>query len=708
MGGGIRASPLSGLTGKIFLSTATVVVVVLGGALLVTKQRADRAADDSLARALDATRSAIDDALSGRSHALRQSLAVVAQEPNYVARIGEGLRQRNRANLLDQSDEFRDQVGAAWALITDDRGILRAKTNERSAEGDTLAEGALIGIPLEGRAAEGVWIEPGPAGDQIYQAVGVPLVAPSGSRVYGVLVAAIPIDSAFTAHLKANTNSEVVFFALDTAGAPHPTVATVPAQAIQQEMTAGGWPASLSADSRDIRLRWNVGGESLVGVVGALKLASGVPVGGYVGLRSRDSELATFVQLRNTVLQAFVAGLILAILSALALARRVTRPLKQLVEATRQVAEGQYSGKIAVASSDEIGELAAAFQRMLKELKDKQDLVEYLSSGGAQTVALTAGQQAQVTAQGQGTHPVAALTGVLEVGQVLANRYEIKMVLGAGGMGTVYRAFDRQLEEVVAVKTLKPEAVAQDSKSLERFKEEIRLARRITHRNVVRTHDLGEVGGVYYITMELVEGTSLKDLIRKRGRLPIGVALTVGKQLCRALEVAHEAGVIHRDIKPQNMVVAPSGFLKVMDFGIARRTEGHRMGEEGLTAVGTTIGTPEYMAPEQLLGEDLDPRADLYATGAVLFECVTGRNVFTAPNVMALMAKHLEETPPDPRNLNPEVPGSLAQVILKALAKKRDQRWSSAAELHRALEEVRVDETTAATRAAVVAVAASS
>ncbi len=690
------------------MSTAAVVVVVLGGALLVTQQRAARAADDSIGRALDATRSAIDDALRGRSRALLQSAGVIARIPDYVARIGEGLRQGNRANLLDQADEFRDQVGAAWALIADDQGILRAKTNERDAEGDSLSQGALIGIPLEGRAAEGVWVEPGPAGDQLYQAVGVPILAPGGSRVYGVLVAAIAIDSVFAAHLKANTNSEMVFFTLDTAGVPQPVVSTLPAQGVGQAMTADHRPDSLLADSRQGRLRWNVGGTALVGVVGALKTASGVPVGGYVGLRSRDSELATFVQLRNTVFQAFVAGLILAILSALALARRVTRPVKQLVEATRQVAEGQYSGKIAVASSDEIGELAAAFQRMLKELKDKQDLVEYLSSGGAQTVALTAGQQAQVTAQGQGTRPVAALTGLLEIGQVLANRYEIKKVLGAGGMGTVYRAFDRQLEEVVAVKTLKPEAVAQDSKSLERFKEEIRLARRITHRNVVRTHDFGEVGGVYYITMELVEGTNLKDLIRKRGRLPIGVALTVGKQLCRALEVAHEAGVIHRDIKPQNMVVAPSGFLKVMDFGIARCTEGHKMGAEGLTAVGTTIGTPEYMAPEQLLGEDLDPRADLYATGAVLFECVTGRNVFTAPNVMALMAKHLEETPENPRNINPEVPESLAQVILQALAKKRDQRWSSAAALHRALEEVRPDETTAATRAAVAGVVGAS
>lgn len=670
------------------------VVVVLGGALGLTKQRADRAADESIERALDATRSAIEDALASRSSALMQSVSFAAQIPHYVARIGESLRQGNRANLLDQADEFRDQVGAAWALITDGEGLLRAKTNERDLEGESLAEGALIGIPLEGREAEGVWIEPGPdARDLIYQASGAPIRPPQSSVVYGVLVAARPVDSAFAAHLKENTNSDIVFFAFDTTGAPHPVVSTLPADAVEQAMRMGsGWDAAL-ADSARGRLRWNVAGSTLVGVAGPLRTASGATVGAYAGLRSRDVELATFVQLRNTVFQVFVAGLLLAIVSALVLARRVTRPVKRLVAATRQVAEGQYSAKIELTSRDEIGELASAFQRMLRELKEKQDLVEYLSGSGAQTIALTAGQQAEVAAVGQGTRPVTAPTGVLEAGQVLASRYEIRKVLGSGGMGMVYRAFDRQLEEVVAVKTLKPEAIAQDSKSLERFKEEIRLARRITHRNVVRTHDLGEVDGLYYITMELVEGTNLKDLIRKRGRLPVGVALTVGKQLCRALEVAHEAGVIHRDIKPQNMVVDASGFLKVMDFGIARRTEGHRMGEEGLTAVGTAIGTPEYMAPEQLLGESLDPRVDLYAAGAVLFECVTGRNVFQAPNVMALMAKHLEETPEDPQFINPAVPPSLAQVILKALAKKREQRWATAAEMHRALEEVRTEDT---------------
>ncbi len=287
----------------------------------------------------------------------------------------------------------------------------------------------------------------------------------------------------------------------------------------------------------------------------------------------------------------------------------------------------------------------------------------------------------------------AGRTGMLTPGMTLANRYEIKKTLGIGGMGVVYRAHDRQLDEVVAIKTLRPEALATDKSSLERFKQEIRLARRITHRNVVRTHDLGEVAGMHYITMEFVmefvEGVNLKDLIKKRGSLPLRVAVTVGKQLCRALEVAHEQGIIHRDVKPQNIVVDPGGFIKVMDFGIACLAEAKQPGQEGLTAAGAAIGTPEYMAPEQLMGEELDTRADLYATGAVLYECVTGHTPFSAPTIPALMFKHVEEPPEDPRVARPDLPPELADLILKALAKRREERWQSAEEMFDVLDQMR-------------------
>jgi serine/threonine-protein kinase len=251
-------------------------------------------------------------------------------------------------------------------------------------------------------------------------------------------------------------------------------------------------------------------------------------------------------------------------------------------------------------------------------------------------------------------------------------------------MGMVYKANDRELGETVAIKTLKPELIHQDRSALDRFKSEIRLARRISHRNVVRTHDLGETNGMYYITMEYVEGKSLKELIRERGRLPPSAVLPIAKQLCRALEVAHDEGVIHRDIKPQNMVVEGDGVLKVMDFGIARLAKR----KEGVTQHGMVVGTPEYMAPEQLMGDEIDARADLYAVGCVLYECVTGKTPITADTPVTLIAKVLEDTPLDPRVINGEVPEALSSVIMRCLSKKPGERPESAVALHDLLEAI--------------------
>ncbi len=667
-------------------------MAVLGGALLLTKRRADRVADDSIARALAATQASIEDALASRSLALRQLAAGLARVPTYVSRIGEALRSGNRANLLDQADEFRAQTGAEWALIIDNIGVLKARTDQIDVFDEDFSQGSLIGIALGGEETEGIWIEGGPDGDVLYQAVGVPILSPGRTALYGILVAAVPIDSNFAGELKRHTNSDVVFVVLDTLGLPAVGVGTIPkgslVAAMGQEPSIDSVLGGLESGAS---VRWSVDSEDLVGVVGPLSTASGVTVGGFVGLRSRDAELAAFTELSETIRLVFIAGLALAIVSSGLVARQITRPVRQLVAATRRVGEGQYSAEISIGSRDEIGQLATAFKQMVQELKDKQNLVEYLSGAG-KTMALTAEQAAQLTsgdAEATRVLTEAGRTGMLTPGMTLANRYEIKKTLGIGGMGVVYRAHDRQLDEVVAIKTLRPEALATDKSSLERFKQEIRLARRITHRNVVRTHDLGEVAGMHYITMEFVEGVNLKDLIKKRGSLPLRVAVTVGKQLCRALEVAHEQGIIHRDVKPQNIVVDPGGFIKVMDFGIARLAEAKQPGQEGLTAAGAAIGTPEYMAPEQLMGEELDTRADLYATGAVLYECVTGHTPFSAPTIPALMFKHVEEPPEDPRVARPDLPPELADLILKALAKRREERWQSAEEMFDVLDQMR-------------------
>ncbi|MFI5236140.1 MAG: protein kinase [Gemmatimonadales bacterium] len=684
---------------KVFAATVSVVVLVLGGALLLTKVQADRAASESIGRALGATRSAIRAELDARASALRQSTAIFAKQSPVVARVQSALAGNRRSDLLDADSELVQQTGAAWALVTDRSGVLQAWSLHRDEMGDPFGDSPLIAKALQGEAASGLWIEvdssSGTPRDVLYQAVAVPVGSPGGNPI-AALVAAVPIDSAFAAALNHQTASDIVFFTLDTLGHPRLVLSTLPVSSEMANSMAGmsmgqmgmAVDSTLAAAGDSGRVTLSGGGDLWVGTVGGLLNADGAPLGGFVGLRSRRRELAAYTALERTMLVVFVAGVLLSLIFSSLVARQVTRPIARLVEATREVREGRYSGAIDVRSKDEIGELAGAFRRMMGELKEKQDLVEYLSaSGGGSTVAMSAADRAQVTS-GEVLPPMRAsqVASLLAPGSTFAGRYEVKEILGAGGMGVVYRAMDTQLQELVAIKTLKPDAMG--AENVERFKQEIRLARRITHRNVVRTHDLGETDGTLFITMEYVEGKTLAEVLKKRGRLPVAVTLTIGKQLCRALEAAHETGVVHRDIKPQNLVVDGTGVLKVMDFGIARLAEGRPDGAKGLTAVGTVIGTPEYMSPEQLMGQELDARSDLYAAGAVLYECITGRAVFEAPNVTALIIKHVEETPTDPRTLVPEIPQDLALLILKARAKAPGARFQSAAEMGAALDEV--------------------
>jgi serine/threonine-protein kinase len=653
---------------KIFAGAALVVLAALGSALLVTRARATATAEAASARALGATRSAIGDALVGRSRSLRQLTAALVQVPAYVSRIGESLRTEDRANLLDQADELRAQIGADWVLIVDESGVLKAWTAQRGAGDEDFSGGALIGRALEGRTTEGLWIEATPAGDQLFQAVGVPVTDPAGGARYGVVVAALRVDSLLAEQLKRHTNSEVLFFSRDTTGVPAVTVSTVGGAGLR-EAVRGIRLDSAPGDTGAPRFRLAAAGKEYEGVAGPLRTADGVAIGGYVGLHDRNTELAPWRQLSRSIVWAFGGGLLLALGSSIVLARQITRPVRRLVAAARQVSAGEYAD-VPVTSRDEIGELASAFGRMVEELREKDRLVTYFRTRPGAAPA----------------PPDAPGDRSLAPGSLFAGRYEVEEVLGRGGMGVVYRALDRRLGEPVAIKVLRPELTELSPTVLERFKQELRLARRITHRNVVRTYDLGESGGTYYITMELVRGTTLATMIQDAGRLDVPATLTIGKQLCRALEVAHEEGIIHRDIKPPNLLVDPAGFLKVMDFGIARLAEGKPITGQSLTGVGVVVGTPQYMAPEQLFGESVDQRTDLYATGAVLFECLTGRLVYGAASLGELGAIHLKQPPPDPASLNPAVPPELSRIILRALAHRPDDRWPSAPELLRALE----------------------
>src|SRR5271155_4700189 len=236
--------------------------------------------------------------------------------------------------------------------------------------------------------------------------------------------------------------------------------------------------------------------------------------------------------------------------------------------------------------------------------------------------------------------PAAGASGAaLTPGTLLGTRYEIVQILGQGGMGAVYKATDLEIERVVALKVIRPDLASQPD-ILQRFKQELILARQITHRNVIRIFDLSEANGIKFITMEFIDGQDLKSLVTEKGRMSVDEAVRIVEQVCLALEAAHNEGVVHRDLKPQNIMIDKQGRASVMDFGIARSTEAG-----GMTMTGMVIGTPEYMSPEQVMGEHVDVRSDLFTLGVIMYELFTGSMPYKADTVQAAMFKRTRERP---------------------------------------------------------------
>jgi hypothetical protein len=258
----------------------------------------------------------------------------------------------------------------------------------------------------------------------------------------------------------------------------------------------------------------------------------------------------------------------------------------------------------------------------------------------------------------------------------LGQRYDILAEAGHGSMGNVYKALDRETGETVALKLLKPE-IASDQQMMDRFKNELLFARKITHKNVCRVHEFNRIGGISYTSMEFVEGESLRSVLTRFGGLPLRKGIDITQQICSGLKEAHAQGIVHRDLKPENVMIDDRGNVKIMDFGIARSME-------SLTRMtGAMVGTPAYMAPEQVSGKAVDYRTDIYSLGLILYEIFTGHQTFSADNAVAVAMKQLQEAPIPPHEVEPSIPAGIERAILRCLEKAPEKRFQSVAELEK-------------------------
>lgn len=354
-------------------------------------------------------------------------------------------------------------------------------------------------------------------------------------------------------------------------------------------------------------------------------------------------------------------------------------PVQQIESLLREATPGEL-----LLSRETHEELKDAFERAGYVLAPRRGVISpqplYVVTGKMAS-RLTADQGIRLTGETLGVPVHATLTGI-SPGALLGHRFEILAVLGAGGMGVVYKARDRELDDLVALKMLKRDLWG-NREQLERLKSELKLARKITHPHVLRTYDFGEIDGIPYISMEYVRGVTLRYMLDQTDRLPYSAGLRLAKQLCAGLGAAHAVGVLHRDIKPENLILEPTGNAKLMDFGIARPIDRVAPGQ---TQAGFLVGTPQYLAPEILQGQEADPRSDVYSCGIVLYEIFTGSLPFEGPTVMDIILKHLKEEPPPPSSRWREIPPPLEAAILRCLKKDPAERYRAVGELLHELE----------------------
>jgi len=263
----------------------------------------------------------------------------------------------------------------------------------------------------------------------------------------------------------------------------------------------------------------------------------------------------------------------------------------------------------------------------------------------------------------------------LRPGELFGGRYKIRQVLGEGGMGTAYKAWDREVEHLVALKLIRPD-LAEEPTVVARFKQELLTARQVTHRNVIRIYDLSEINGTKFITMEFVEGCDLRKLLQEKGKLTPEEAVAIMRQVCLAFEAAHGAGVIHRDLKPQNIMQESSGRILVMDFGLARS-----LVSDGMTQTGALLGTVDYMSPEQAMGKHLDARSDLFTLGLIFYELLTGNAPYKADTAVATLLKRNQERAMPASELDSSIPKGLSDIVGKCLERDLTARYQSVQEI---------------------------
>ena len=690
---------------KVFLGGTATLALVLVFVFVMLSRWAQRSGEAVVQRELEQSADLASQYLSARQRSLAGGARVFVQDPNFRSFVHEHLSDE----LLDQAIEAQEQLDAEWVFVVDENGVMLAKSDEPGAAGVSMGNVPLIAGALQGSIKTGV----GVSGDSLlFQAVAVPIVVP-GQAPIGALVATKAVDAELARDVKAATSADIVFYVRD--GGPKIVVSSFDR----------GMRAPLAADV----ISQSRGHVSLQGVRyatqgTALTTAGGTIVGGYVVMSARDAASADIAEVRRALLFAGLLGIALLALASVSVDRGISRPLRALASVARRAEIGDEQtarAAAAVISGDEVAEVTQAVQSLADDVSDRAALSAAVSAAlpslaraqGAEAGAVASAQVLSMVrvqggsrasapvARAGGAPPTDVPTGEPAPGEVIVGRYRLDDVLASEELGVTYRARDRVTGSTVALRRYRVSRLAEHPAVIvDALREEIR-ARRLVHRNVVRLREVGDDAGVPFVTMDHVEGLTLEALLRAGGPLADDAVVAIAKQLCRALDAAEASGAVHGSLAPHHIQVGYDGVLRVSDFTLAR-FERRMRGSRGPTAAdasaranaipqlaGATVGAPEYMSPEQLIGEEPTAQTDLYAAGVVLYECVTGATPFRTDSPLAFLAQKLGDAESaagasELRTSRPTRSASahvLSEVIARMIAPDTARRASSAGEL---------------------------
>lgn len=680
--------------------------------------QADQVANTEIERTLHRSMIIISSDQKSRYRTIYETAIGLARDGRVLPRVFEG----DSETLQDLTGEFQQALDFDILIFTNAYGEIIARSDKPAAIGRSLSgRSQLFDNALSGKQAHGIMLSKG----QLLQIVAVPIFDNVAQDIVrGTIALAYQLSPQRAQEINQLTNSEIGFFSLKKDKETQQkqlsnTFFTKPALAetVTQYLTEKPelWQSLINDGKQPVKIDLTLDQEIFHAVLYPLNRNGGEVLGFIMAVKSRTELLQPFKIIQQQVLAVGAICLFFASLMAWEIAQRITRPIIALVSVAQRIQNGDYpeADTRFYNKRDETGLLYKAVIKMGKSLQDKAELESYLAHV---SVSMEMDQQHpelhQLISTGMGeatsfdtenTHFGSENTVVTDetcyadetiaydtsiddqsptISGYFADRYKICHALGEGSMGSVFLVIDQELNEQVALKILFNRDL--QGEELDRFKEEIRLARRITHRNILRTFDFGIWQHNYYITMEYIHGFDLNRLIRQRGRLSPKIAIIMARQICSAMIAAHEEGIIHRDLKPNNIMINQQGILKIMDFGLAlqlsRQQNNETQGER------TSIsGTPRYMAPEQFTGAELNVATDIYAIGCILHFILSGSPPFKAGSFQDLAQQHCFEKPPHLSELYADIPLALGTIVYKALEKEQQERFHSVTDLHYAL-----------------------